>query len=236
MGSICGRQKGRAELTGADMRATFTAIIFISLFFFSSVQAQDRSGGWEWAISAVYQDSKDLGSAGGSTLNIDEGIGIGFNLSYYFNHKLSLGFDFDYLEPDYRATLIEDAVPPSTTVIDHEFTQLNGRFKATFNFIDAPFTPFLEVGAGWTYIDSNVADGPPITGCWWHPYWGYICDSYYSTYTQTSFTYGVGVGLRYDIAGGSFIKASVNQWELDNVGSTEDAFLAGARIEFGWGF
>jgi len=236
MGSICGRQKGRAELTGADMRATFTAIIFISLFFFSSVQAQDRSGGWEWAISAVYQDSKDLGSAGGSTLNIDEGIGIGFNLSYYFNHKLSLGFDFDYLEPDYRATLIEDAVPPSTTVIDHEFTQLNGRFKATFNFIDAPFTPFLEVGAGWTYIDSNVADGPPITGCWWHPYWGYICDSYYSTYTQTSFTYGVGLGLRYDIAGGSFIKASVNQWELDNVGSTQDAFLAGARIEFGWGF
>ena len=64
------------------MRATLTAIIFISLFFFSSVQAQDRSGGWEWAISAVYQDSKDLGSAGGSTLNIDEGIGIGFNLSY----------------------------------------------------------------------------------------------------------------------------------------------------------
>jgi len=218
------------------MRATLTVIFLISLSFFSSAHAQGRTGSWEWAISGVFQDSKNLGSEGGSTLDIDDGIGIGFNLSYYVNTKLSIGFDLDYLQPDYTAVLIEDAIPSTTTVIDHEFTQLNGRFKGTFNFIDAPFTPFLEVGAGWTYIDSNVADGPPITGCWWHPYWGYICDNYYSTYTQTSFTYGVGVGLRYDIACGSFIKASVNSWELDNVGSTEDAFLNGARLEFGWGF
>lgn len=218
------------------MRATLTAILLISLAFFSSAHAQDRTGSWEWAISGVFQESKNLGSAGGSTLDIDDGIGIGFNLSYYFNSKLSLGFDLDYLRPDYRAVLIEDAIPPTSTVIDHEFTQFNGRFKATINFIDAPFTPFIEAGAGWTYIDSNVADGPPITGCWWHPYWGYICDNYYTTDTQTFFTYGIGVGFRYNIAGGTFVKASINRWQLDSVGSTEDAFLNGARLEFGWGF
>ena len=79
------------------MRATLTTILLISLAFFSSAHAQDRTGSWEWAISGVFQESKNLGSAGGSTLDIDDGIGIGFNLSYYFNSKLSLGFDLDYL-------------------------------------------------------------------------------------------------------------------------------------------
>jgi opacity protein-like surface antigen len=202
----------------------------------SFAQGLNRAGGWEWSAAGVFQQSKKVGSEGGSTLDVDSGIGIGFSVGYNFSNRLTLGFDLDYLRPDYRAVLVDDQVPAGVTTIDHEFTQFNSRIKGTFNFMETPFTPFVEAGIGWTFIDSNVADGPPITGCWWHPYWGYICDSFYSTFTETSFSYGAGVGLRYQFVGGTFIKASYNVWEMDGVGSTDDPTLDAARIEFGWGF
>jgi len=218
------------------MRAIITGILLVLVPLASNAQSIDRAGSWEWSVAGIFQQSKNIGSAGGSTLDVDSGTGIGFSFGYNFSNKLTLGLDVDYLRPDYRAVLIEDAIPPTSTTIDHEFTQFNTRIKGTFNLIEAPFTPFIEAGIGWTFVDSNVADGPPITGCWWHPFWGYICNNYWTTFTETSFSYGVGVGLRYEFRGGTFVKASYNTWEMDGVGSTEDPNLSAARIEFGWGF
>lgn len=218
------------------MRTTITVILLALVPVVSNAQTIDRAGTWEWSAAATFQQSKNIGSEGGSTLDVDSATGIGFSFGYNFSNKLTLGFDLDYLRPDYRAVLIEDAIPPTSTTIDHEFTQFNTRIKGTFNLIDAPFTPFIEAGFGWTFVDSNIADGPPITGCWWHPYWGYICNNYWSTFTETSFSYGIGAGLRYEFRGGMFVKASYNTWEMDGVGSTEDPNLSAARLEFGWGF
>lgn len=197
----------------------------------------DRSRSWEWSFGAIYQESKSMGSEGGSTLDIDDAIGLGINVGYNFTNRLSLGFDLDWISPDYKAVLIDDTVVPAETrVIDHEFTQFNTRIKGTFNLLDGPFMPFVEGGIGWTFIDSNVADGPPITGCWWHPWWGYICDNFYSTFSETTFTYGLGLGFRYHFRGDTFLKASYSVWELDSVGNAGDSSLSGARIEYGWGF
>lgn len=214
-------------------------LVGIVMFTFPAIAlAQgDRSRSWEWSFAALYQESKAIGSEGGSTLDIDDAFGLGLNVSYNFTNRLSLGFDLDWLSPDYRAVLIDDTVVPAdTTVIDHEFTQFNTRIKGTFNFLEGPFMPFVEGGIGWTFLDSNVADGPPITGCWWHPWWGYICDNYYSTFSETTFTYGLGLGFRYHLRGGAFLKASYSVWELDGVGNAGDSSLSGARIEYGWGF
>ena len=218
------------------MRAVVTTLILILVPLVSNAQGINRAGTWEWSVAGTFQQSKAVGSEGASTLDIDSGTGIGFSVGYNFSNKLTLGFDLDYLRPDYSAVLIEDAIPPTQTVVDHEFTQFNTRIKGTFNLIDAPFTPFIEAGIGWTFFDSNVADGPPITGCWWHPYWGYICNNYWSTFTETMFSYGLGVGLRYEFRGGTFLKASYNTWEMDGVGSTDDPTLSAARVEFGWVF
>ncbi|RLA26616.1 MAG: porin family protein, partial [Gammaproteobacteria bacterium] len=64
----------------------------------------------------------------------------------------------------------------------------------------------------------------------------YICSNFYSTFTETSFTYGAGLGLRYQMRGGTFIKGSYNVWELDSLGSADDSTLTGFKLEFGWGF
>jgi opacity protein-like surface antigen len=218
------------------MRAVTTAILLFVIPGVAVAQG-DRSRSWEWSFAAIYQESKDIGSEGGSTLDIDDAVGLGVNFGYNFTNRLTLGFDLVFISPDYRAVLIDDTVVPADSrVIDHEFSQFNGRIKGTFNILDGPFVPFIEAGIGWTYIDSNVADGPPITGCWWHPWWGYICDNFYNTFTETSFSYGAGLGFRYHFRGGSFLKASYNVWELDSMGNAGDSSLSGARIEYGWGF
>jgi len=218
------------------MRAISVVVIFLAIPGIALAQG-NRARSWEWSFAALYQESKDMGSEGGSTLDIDDSVGLGVNVGYNFSNRLTVGFDLDYISPDYRAVLVDDMViPPGSTVIDHEFTQWNFRFKGTYSLLDGPLQPFVEAGLGWTNVDSNVADGPPIVGCWWHPWWGYICDGYYDTFSNTTFTYGAGLGFRYHFPGGTFLKASYNVWELDDVGNVGDSSLSGARVEFGWGF
>ena len=212
-------------------------ILAASLLLCVSLAANAQtSGTWEWSVAGLYQDSKDMGSDGGSSLRVDSAIGIGFNIGYRLTDHFAIGFDVDFLRPDYTAILVDDTVSPAeTTRIDHEMSQFNGRLKASYNFLEGPFRPFVEAGLGWSYFDSNVTDGDPIVGCWWHPYWGYICEGFYNTFSETAFTYGVGAGFRYEFVGGSFLKLSVNSWTVD-VGATGDENISAARIEYGWTF
>jgi opacity protein-like surface antigen len=217
------------------MRKAMLAIAVLVLPSLASAQ-MDRTGSWEWSVIAIYQDSADSGADGGSALDVDSELGLGFNFTYNFNNNFSLGADFEWVRPDFTATLISDEDPPQTTTINHTLTQFNGRFKGTWNFIDGPLTPYAELGLGWSWFDSNVADGPPITGCWWHPWWGYICSNYYSTFSSTEFTYGGALGLRYTMRGGMFWKFSVNHYVLDAGSGGADPELNAARLEIGWGF
>jgi opacity protein-like surface antigen len=177
------------------------------------------------------QDAEQAGSAGGSLVDIDEGIGVGLGLGYYLSDRLMVGADLEWLAPDYSAQLVDDNGAVSS--FDHDLTQLNFRFKGTFNFLTGPFSPYAELGAGWTYVDSNVGDGPPIVGCWWHPYFGYICDGYYETFSETSFSYGGALGLRYQFVGSTILRLSYNNYDLDGSGDSPDPTLNAARLDLG---
>ncbi len=218
------------------MKKMIFSILLLSVSVTANAQGS-YADSWEWSVGAIYQDSKNMSSENGSSLQVDSAVGIGFNVGYYMTDHFSLGFDFDFLRPDYKAVLVDDTVVPAdTTVIKHEMSQFNGRFKAGFDFLDGPFRPFVEAGLGWSYLDSNVVDGDPVVGCWWHPWWGYICEGFYRTFNDTVFTYGVGAGFKYRFVGDSFLKLSANQWTLDGVGAAGNESLTGARLEFGWKF
>ena len=81
--------------------------------------------------------------------------------------------------------------------------------------LQGPLTPFLQAGVGWTKLDSNILNRPPTTGCWWDPWWGWICATEWSTYETTKFSYNLGLGLRWDVNGALFLRGAYNREWVD---------------------
>lgn len=149
---------------------------------------------------------------------------------YNFSSQFALGFDGSYSEPRFEATFNTDEA--GLVSVRNRLSVFNGQLNGTWHLLDGPFTPYLQAGIGWTYVDSNVSDGPPTTGCWWDPFWGYICRNFYDTYDDTNFSYGVGAGVRYEFGNGMFMKASYNRVEVDEGGA--DLSFDSGKLELGW--
>ena len=56
-----------------------------------------------------------------------------------------------------------------------------------------------------------MTSSPPQTGCWWDPWWGYICATEWKTFATTKFSYNLGLGVRWDINNALFSRASYNR-------------------------
>ena len=208
-------------------------ICLASMAYTASTQAQTARGeNWEATIDILYSSSESANGDHESSVDVDSAVGLGLGLAYNFNSKLAVGFEFSWVEPDYD--LVLDTEDNGLVSIDHDMSVYTSQFNGVWNFIDGPLTPYVQVGLGWTYVDSNVADGPPSTGCWWDPWWGYVCYSDYDSYDDTSFSWGYGAGMRWELSRTMFVKGSVNRVEID--GGSVDITFDSARLELGWMF
>ena len=211
------------------MKSRIVLWLFLAALMASAPAVADRDQTWEASIQVLGNSSESDDGGNGESLDIDSAIGFAFGGAYNFNAHFALGFDLSLLSPDYSAQLVREN--GDIIGIDHELDVINGQLNAVWNIIDGPFTPFLQVGAGWTYVDSNVASSPPVTGCWWDPWWGYICSDFYDTY-DASFSYGGGAGLRFEFADNLFVKGSYNLLYVD--GGSSDLDFDVWRFELGW--
>lgn len=196
-----------------------------------SAFVDERAREWDFSLNATYLSSGSSSGSNGSSIDVDDDWGLGFRVGYNFNNHLALGFEMNFIEPRYELTLVPDEPNPTPLTISEKLTMFNGLLTGTYNVLKGPVTPFLDLSAGWTHLDSNVTDQPPFTGCWWDPWWGYICRTHWSTFTDTSFSYGGGLGIRWDISTNIFMRASYNMLRIDG---SSDPTLDMGRIEFGW--
>ena len=232
------------------MKKLFLSAIVLIAPAISAAQGygSGRAQSWDFSFGVIYQQA-DVAAGPGDTdpgapqssLEVDDEFGFGFNVGYHITDHLNVSADFEFLRPDYTAVVVTEAnppdgSPPQTETINHRLNQFNGRLKGTYYFTDGPFVPYVEAGFGWTYVDSNVASGPPTGFCWWHPWWGYICESFVDTFSSTETTYGGALGVRYEMPGNSFIKASYNYWVLVTGSQRADPTLESIRVEYGWRF
>lgn len=191
----------------------------------------NRANKWDFSFNILSTESDTLSGQNGSGLDIKSETGWGFGIGYNLNAHLALGFDFSYVEPKYTATVVYEDEPTQT--ISHKLTISTGQFKGLWNFVDGPLTPYAGLGLGWTYLDSNVASSPPVTGCWWDPLLGYICATFAETYSDTSFSYGGEVGVRWEVTPRFFLRGSYNLLRIDVSGSSDDINLNSWRIDIG---
>jgi opacity protein-like surface antigen len=105
-----------------------------------------------------------------------------------------------------------------------------------FNLSDGPLTPFVGGGIGYTWIDTNVPNGLPTTGCWWDPWWGYVCYTEYPTKTTDAFSYQATAGLRWALNPSTFLRLAYNsQWiQLGDAEGTPR--FDAVALEVGWIF
>lgn len=200
----------------------------------ATADAQSREGSWEFTLGGAFQLSNDIDGEGGSTLQTDDAFGLGLGGAYNFNERLSAGFGFQWYGVDYDANVVQD--DGSTLGITGSYDVWNTSANLTYNFMDGAFTPYVGAGIGWTWIDTNIPNGLPSTGCWWDPWWGYVCYSSYPTKTEDAFSYQATVGLRYAFNPTTFMRFGYTAQWMDFSGAESTPQFDVLMLEIGWLF
>jgi len=199
-------------------------VLFVLLVAFSSsVLAQydnskkkrstagSRDTRFETSVILAMQTGMDETSEGDSALEIDSTAGWGINIGWNWTAKWNFSYRFLMTKPGYLATLILEDPDALPVVLDNKLSKTSHQLNATYNFRDKPLTPFVSAGIGWTKLDSNIPTGGADVGCWWDPWWGYICFGEWQTYDTSEFTYNLGLGLRWDINNAIFTRAAYSR-------------------------
>jgi opacity protein-like surface antigen len=194
-----------------------------------------EQGDWETSISVVFLNSSDADFKGGSTADFDSDEGFRAAFDYSISDALQVGASFSIGQRSYDASIAGDEPGESFRARgDLDYSSLLA--TATFNLLDGPFRPFVTAGIGWSWVDTNIATDPPEVGCWWDPWYGYICTSWVNTRTLDGLTYQVGVGARYDFGNNIAVHASYRiDWiDFDQADGTPDfdGFDLGVGFKF----
>ena len=178
-------------------------------------QSGSREGRWEGSVILAYQTGITESNEGGSEIDVDSTVGWGISAAWNWTDHVNLSYRLLSTSPKYTALIVpEDSIEQPRT-ISHKMSKLSHQFNMTYNFSSKAFTPFVVAGIGWTKLDSNVPDAPPSVGCWWDPWWGYICIADWKTYKTSGFSYNLGAGVRWEINDMIFTKATYTREFVD---------------------
>lgn len=205
--------------------ATFIALCMAwgnCVAFAEDYWSQDfRSKKWEIILSPQYTLAKNLGFDGGTTAKINDTWGFGLQIGYNFNTHWNVAGVFSWSQPDYQAVVQPVQGNPGPVRSTSGSLQMNTfALGVTYNILAGPLTPYVEGILGGTYIHTDIADGPPVIGCYWDPWYGQVCGVGQPTKSATYFSYGIGGGLRWDINQYVLLRGGVRQqWtDISNTG------------------
>ena len=190
-----------------------------------SVYDDLRRGNWEASILAAAGSGVDLSGENGSSMDVDDAWGWGFTIGYNLTANWNFAYKFTLHKHDYTAVIVnepEEGEDPVIRELSHELDKYAHQLNVTWHWFDGPLTPYLQGGVGYGKIDSNIPSQPPQTGCWWDPWWGYICDTTWRTHDSSEFTYNLGLGVRWDVNGALFLRGVYSrEWMGADAGDLE---------------
>jgi outer membrane protein assembly factor BamD len=194
-----------------------------------------RAGHWDVAGGIATNQSASIEFQGGTKADIASSTGFLFGVGYNLNDRLELGGQFGYDRKDYTAKVAGDQ-PGEVFPIKGTLDSMSLMFNATYNVLTGPLTPFVSGGLGWSWVDTNIATEPPTVGCWWDPWYGYVCTGFQKTKTIDGLAYQLGVGVRWDFQRAFFARGSYNMNWVDLGKSKGTPEFGGFQLLLGWKF
>ena len=155
-------------------------------------------GDWEFRIGPVWQESKNVTFNGGSNADINRTTGVKIGTGVYVTPQLAIGGNFAWSSTSFNGTVKGNL--GTSSIENGEIYNDVLNFDAIYTILDGPIKPYGVAGLGWNWIDTNIANGPPQTGCWWDPWWGYVCSGYQPTKSSSGFTWQVGAGVQFNFS------------------------------------
>jgi len=199
-------------------------LLFLLVAFSSTVFAQydkprkkqsaagSRDTRFETSVILAYQKGAGLQGEQGSSIDVDDKVGWGVNIGWNWTENWNLAYRFISTSPRYDAVIVPDEPEAVPISFNHKLSKLTHQFNVTYNFFgEKALTPFVIGGLGWTKLDSNIPTGGRDVGCWWDPWWGYICFADWKTFETSELTYNLGVGVRWDVNNAIFTKAAYSR-------------------------
>ncbi len=198
-----------------------------------------RAGHWQFSIPINFVSGTEIDGKGNSSVDVSSDVGWGITFGYHLDDRFLVGFEATWLRASYDAAIEVDddgdENPDGIETIGGSLDASTFQVVGQYNILERGIvTPFVRASLGFTYTDSNIPSAPPEGVCWWDPWWGYICSAWRPTYDRTSFSYGLGAGIRADLGRRFFLEGAFNgSW----VSFPDDTpFLTGVRLNVGWLF
>jgi opacity protein-like surface antigen len=193
------------------------------------------AGDWEFALGPSFGMSKTVDFNGGSTADIQSSWGGKFGAYYYLSDHLSLGGSYAYASGDFNATVQPGAGTPGGAQLENGHLYSNSfMFNARYSLLDGPIKPYGLIGIGYNFTNTNIASGPPQVGCWWDPWWGYVCNGYQNTKSTSGFEYQVGAGVQLNFSRGFAVQAGYNETWISFHNSSGTPSFGSVDVLFVW--
>lgn len=190
---------------------------------------------WETRLGVNYLNTSDIDFDGGTTAEFDSSVGFMVGIGYDLSDHFEVGANFTYYERDYEADIAGD-VPGEVFPVSGGIDSMGAMFDLTYNMMTGPFTPFLTTGVGWNWVDTRIPTEPPQVGCWWNPWYGYICSGFQDTKTVDGLAYELGAGARYRFNEAISLSGSYRMVWVDFKKADGTPSFDGFQLVLGWGF
>jgi opacity protein-like surface antigen len=195
---------------------------------------QGRAQTWEWWGEVRFIFGKDVSFDHGSSISTSDDAGFGLGFGYNIDEHWLASFEFQYNELQYKANITSADTPPKASANLTGTAQIS-RFGGSiaYNLLPGPLTPYVVGTLGWSWVDSNIPTGPPQTGCWWDPWYGYLCSTWQATASGNAFTYGLGAGVLWDAGHRFFVRFGYEYDWVDFSHSSSTPGFSLLRLQFG---
>lgn len=197
--------------------------------------AMDDGSPWLTRIGANYHPTTDVDFDGGTAVEFNSNTSFMVGLGYQLSEHFEVGANFTYEERDFEASIAGDAVG-EVFAATGDVDSMGVMFDLSYYFLTGRIRPFLTAGAGWNFVDTNIPTAPPQVGCWWNPWYGYICEDFQDTKNVDGFAYQAGAGVRYQINPSLSLSGSYRMNWLDYPKADGTPTFDAIQLILNWGF